>query len=53
MKNLGIFGLEIVMCPIFMTFGVQNKSNMLTVNILVGNDDLDPKLQIYKIWSQN
>ena len=34
------------MCPIFMKFGTQNKSNMLIINILTGIDDLDPKLQI-------
>ena len=45
-----------------MKFGSQNKSNMLTVNILIGIDDLDAKLQIceslkseicsnfYEIW---
>ena len=53
MKNLGRFGLKIAMCPIFMKFGTQNKSNMLIINILIGTDDLDPKLQICKIWSQN
>ena len=41
------------MCPIFMKFGTQNKSNMLIMNILFGIDDLDPKLQICEIWSQN
>ena len=41
------------MCPIFMKFGTQNKSNMLIVNILIGLDDLDLKLQICQIWSQN
>ena len=37
----------------FMKFGTQNKSNMLIINILIGNNDLDPKLQIYVFWSQN
>ena len=52
-KNLDISGLKIVMCQIFMKFGTQKKLNMLIMNILIGIDDLDPKLQIYKIWSQN
>ena len=52
-KNLGRFGLKVAMCPIFMKFGTQNKSNMLIINILIGIDDLDPKLQICEIWSQN
>ena len=34
------------MCPIFMKFDTQNKLNMLIINILIGIDDLDPKLQI-------
>ena len=38
---------------ILMKFSTQNKSNMLIVNILIGTDDFDPKLQIYEIWSQN
>ena len=50
---MGRFGLKIAMCPIFMKFGTQNKSNMLIINILIGIDDLDPKLQICEIWSQN
>ena len=29
-----------------MKFGTQNKSNVLIMNILIGIDDLDPKLQI-------
>ena len=52
-KNLGRFGLKIAMYPIFMKFGTQNKSNMLIINIFIGIDDLDPKLQIHVIWSQN
>ena len=32
-----------------MKFGTQNKSNMLIINILIGIDDLDPKLQIREI----
>ena len=52
-KYLGIFGLKIAMCLIFMKFGSQSKSNMLIINISLGIDDLDPKLQILEIWSQN
>ena len=52
-KNLSRFGLKVAMCPIFMKVGTQNKWNMLIINILIGTDDLDPKLQICKIWSQN
>ena len=37
----------------FMKFGTQNKSNMLIMNILTGINNLDPKLQICEIWSQN
>ena len=36
-----------------MKFGTQNKSNMLIIHILIGIRDLDPKLQICEIWSQN
>ena len=36
-----------------MKFGAQNKLNMLIINTLIGIDDLDPKLQICEIWSQN
>ena len=43
-KNLGRFGLKTAMCPIFNKFGTRNKSNMLIINILIGIDDLDPKL---------
>ena len=32
------------MYPIFMKFGTQKKSNMLIINIVLGVDDLDPKL---------
>ena len=52
-KNLGRFDLKIAMCPIFMKFGTQNKFYMLIINILMGIDDLDPKLQICEIWSKN
>ena len=31
-----------------MKFGTQNKSNMLIINILIGIDVLDPKLQILR-----
>ena len=30
--------------PIFMKFGTLNKWNMLIVNVVLGIDDLDPKL---------
>ena len=50
---MGRFGLKIAMCPIFVKFGTQNKSKMLIINTLIGFDDLDPKLQICEIWSQN
>ena len=52
-KCMGRFGLKIAMSLIFMKSGIQNKSNMLIMNILIGIDDLDPKLQIFDIWSQN
>ena len=52
-KNLGRFGLKIAMCLIFIKFGTQNKLNMLIINILIGIDNLDPKLQIREIWSQD
>ena len=52
-KNLGRFSLKIAICPIFMKFGTQNKLNMLIINSLIGIDDLDSKLQICNIWSQN
>ena len=29
-----------------MKCGTHNESNMLIINILIGTDDLDPKLQI-------
>ena len=35
-----------------MKFGTQNKSNTQIMNILIGIDDLKPKLQICEIWSQ-
>ena len=41
------------MSPIFMKSSTQNKSNMLIIDILIGIDDLDPKLHICEIWSQN
>ena len=53
LKTLSRFGLKISMLPIFIKFGTQNESNMLIINILIGTDDLDPKLQICEIWSQN
>ena len=45
--------LKTVMCSIFVKFGTQNKLNLLIMNMLIGIDDLDPKLQICEIWSQN
>ena len=45
----GKFGLKIAMCPIFKNFSIQNKLNMLIINILIGIDDLDPNLQICNI----
>ena len=38
------FGRKTEMYFIFMKFGTLNKSNMLIKNILLGIDDLDPKL---------
>ena len=32
---------------------LKNKSKMLIMNTLIGIDDLDRKLEISKIWSQN
>ena len=32
-----------------MTFGAQSKSNMLIMNIVLGIDEIDPKLQIRAI----
>ena len=37
------------MSPIFMNIGTQTKLNMLIINKLIGTDDLDPKLKIFKI----
>ena len=42
-NNLDRFGLKIAVCPIFMKFDTQNKSNMLIINILIGINELDPK----------
>ena len=42
-KYLDRFGLKIAMCLIFMKFGTQSKSSMLSMNILIGIDDLEPK----------
>ena len=47
------FGFKIAMCLIFMKFATQNKLNMLVMNILIGIDYLDRKLEICEIWSQN
>ena len=49
-KNLGRFGLKIAMYLIFMKFDTEKKSNLLIMNILIEIDDLDPKLQIWRIW---
>ena len=51
--NLSRFGLKIAMCLIFMKLGTQNKLDMVIINIVIGIDDLDPKLQICEILSQN
>ena len=48
-KNLVRLGLKIAMYIIFIKFGTQNKSNMVIMNILIGIDNLDPKLQIWQI----
>ena len=40
------------MFSILRKFGTQNKSDMLIMNILIGIDDFDPKLQICEIWFQ-
>ena len=53
LESLGRFDLKIAMCLIFMKFGNQKKSNMLIMNILIGIDYLDRKLEICEIWSQN
>ena len=45
LKICGRFGFKIAMCPIFMKFCTQNKSNMLIMNIGLETDDLDHKLQ--------
>ena len=37
------------MCLILMKFGTQNKFNMLIMNVVIGIDDLDPKLQICEL----
>ena len=50
---MGRSGLTIAMSLTFRKFGTQNKSTMLIINILIGIDDLDLKLQICEIWSQN
>ena len=48
---LGRIGLKIAMCLIFMKFDTQNKLNMLIMNMLIGIDYRDCKLEIYEIWS--
>ena len=40
------------MCPIFIKLGIQSKSSMLIMNIIIGTDGLDPKLHIRQIWFQ-
>ena len=37
-------GLKIAMCPVFMKISTRNRQNMLITNIVLGIDDLDPKL---------
>ena len=51
-KDLGRFGSKIAMSSISMQLDTQNQFNMLIINILIGIDLLDQKLQICKIWSQ-
>ena len=51
--HLDRFGLKIAMCLIFMKSGNRNKLNMRIMNILVGIDYLDWKLEICEICSQN
>ena len=53
LECLGRFGLKIVMYLIFIKFGTRNKLNMLLMNILIGIDYLDQKLEICETWFQN
>ena len=46
-KNLGRFGLKIAMCPVFMKVSTQNKLNILVMDLLIGTDNRDPKIQIW------
>ena len=57
LESLDRFSLKIAICLIFMKFGNYKKSNMLIMNILIGIDYHDWKLEIcelysnfYKIW---
>ena len=51
-RDLGRFGLKIVIRLILMKFDTQNKLSMLIMNVLIGVDGLDLKLKIYEICSQ-
>ena len=53
LESLGRFGLKIAICLIFRKFGNQNKSNILIMNILIGIDYMEQKLEICEIWFQN
>ena len=35
------------MCPVFMKLSTQNKLNILVMDLLIGIDDLDSKIQIW------
>ena len=51
-RDLGRFGLKIVIRLILMKFDTQNKLSMQIMNVLIGVDGLDLKLKIYEICSQ-
>ena len=53
LESLSRFGLKIAICLIFRKFGNQNKSNILIMNILIGIDYMEQKLEICEIWFQN
>ena len=48
LESLDRFSLKIAICLIFMKFGNYKKSNMLIMNILIGIDYHDWKLEISK-----
>ena len=47
-ESLGRFGLKIAICPIFMKFRTQNKSNMLIIYILIGIYEFDQNYKFAK-----